>query len=292
MDEIIYDEEGGQFNMDVLVTMEGTWERDMFYQAELINSGVRLYSKWPPIDKCYCYVSFWPGTGHCEIVANRVSETFIATLGVTTADEIEVAYRCGKAIYWNYDRTLYPLIGVPDNRNFAFQLPMQHGIVSILCTKNGWGSDIERYAHQYVEVSLPASGWDTDAKTQTVTVDGVSNTETDQMITPVPAVALVTYVVVPAIKDWRSNKLDEKQRDQLTFWVETAVLWANQWLQSKSGEEKKAEVMKFVMQKVEELNLPFSQDDVDKAIEAIYNSVKDISNAAAGKDEAVADTAE
>ena len=50
--------------------------------------------------------------------------------------------------------------------------------------------------------------------------------------------------------------------------------------------------MKFVMQKVEELNLPFSQDDVDKAIEAIYNSVKDISNAAAGKDEAVADTAE
>ena len=104
--------------------------------------------------------------------------------------------------------------------------------------------------------------------------------------------ALVTYVVVPAIKDWRSNKLDEKQRDQLTFWVETAVLWAKQWLQSKSGEEKKAEVMKFVMQKVEELNLPFSQDDVDKDIEAIYNSVKDISNAAVGKDEAVADTAE
>ncbi len=189
VDEIIYDEDGGQFNMDALVTMEGTWERDMFYQAELINSGVRLYSKWPPIDTCYCYVSFWPGTGHCEIVANRVSETFIATLGVTTADEIEVAYRCGKAIYLNYDSTLYPLIGVPDNRNFAFQLPMQHGIVSILCTKNGWGSDIERYAHQYVEVSLPASGWDTDAKTQTVTVDGVSNTETDQMITPVPAVA-------------------------------------------------------------------------------------------------------
>lgn len=95
--------------------------------------------------------------------------------------------------------------------------------------------------------------------------------------------ALVTYIVVPAIKDWRNNKLDEKQRDQLTFWIETGVLWAKQWLQSKSGEEKKAEVMKFVMAKVHELNLPYTQDDVDKAIEAVYNAVKDVTDAASGQ---------
>lgn len=95
-------------------------------------------------------------------------------------------------------------------------------------------------------------------------------------------VALCTYVVVPAIKDWRANKLNESQRDQLTFWVETAVLWAKQWLQSKSGAEKKAEVMKYVMAKVVELGLPFTEDDVDKAIEAIYNTVKDVTDAATG----------
>lgn len=94
--------------------------------------------------------------------------------------------------------------------------------------------------------------------------------------------ALCTYVVVPAIKDWRNSKLDEKQRDQLTFWVETGVLWAKQWLQSKTGQEKKAEVMKFVTEKVKELGLPFTQDDIDKAIEAIYNTVKDLTDAATG----------
>lgn len=98
-------------------------------------------------------------------------------------------------------------------------------------------------------------------------------------------VGLCTYVVVPAIKDWRNNKLNESQREQLTFWVETAVLWAKQWLQSKSGAEKKAEVMKYVMAKVDELGLPFTEDDVDKAIEAIYSTVKDVTDAATGVDD-------
>lgn len=97
--------------------------------------------------------------------------------------------------------------------------------------------------------------------------------------------AFSTYVIVPAIKDFRNNKLNQEQREQLTFWVETGVLWAKQWLQTSSGEEKKAEVMKFVMGKVQELNLPFTEEDVDKAIEAIYNTVKDITDAATGSDD-------
>lgn len=40
----------------------------------------------------------------------------------------------------------------------------------------------------------------------------------------VVAIALCTYVVVPAVKEWRVTKIDEKQRAQLTFWVETGVL--------------------------------------------------------------------
>lgn len=95
-------------------------------------------------------------------------------------------------------------------------------------------------------------------------------------------IAVVTYVIVPAIKEFRASKMDERQRQQLTFWVETGVLWAKQWMQSESGEAKKAAVTKYVLQKVEELGLPYTQEDIDKSIEAIYNTVKDITDAATG----------
>lgn len=96
------------------------------------------------------------------------------------------------------------------------------------------------------------------------------------------ALAVVTYVVVPAIKEWRNNKLTASQQNQLTFWVETGVLWAKQWLQSETGEQKKAQVMDWVRFKVSERNLPFSDEDIDKCIEAIYNTVKDVVDVTAG----------
>ena len=46
---------------------------------------------------------------------------------------------------------------------------------------------IDAAAPKSVTVTLAAASWDSTAKTQTVTVTGVSATETDQMITPVPA---------------------------------------------------------------------------------------------------------
>lgn len=95
--------------------------------------------------------------------------------------------------------------------------------------------------------------------------------------------ASVTYVIIPTIKEWRKNNLTEKQQEQLTFWVETGVLWAKQWMQTYSGEEKKAAVVAFVSAKVEALGLPYSADDIDKSIEAIYSTVKDITDAATGK---------
>lgn len=100
----------------------------------------------------------------------------------------------------------------------------------------------------------------------------------------VVAFALVTYVVVPAIREWRNNRLTTSQRDELTFWVETGVLWAKQWLQSETGEQKKALVMDWVQHKVQELGLPFSDEDVDKCIEAVYSTVKDVVDVATGED--------
>jgi len=94
------------------------------------------------------------------------------------------------------------------------------------------------------------------------------------------AIAIITYVVVPAIKNWKSTKLTESQQDQLTFWVTIGVQWAKQWMQTSTGQEKKAQVMSWVQEKVKELNLPFTNDDIDKAIEAIYGTVKDVTGAA------------
>lgn len=95
--------------------------------------------------------------------------------------------------------------------------------------------------------------------------------------------AITTSVIVPAIKDWRQTKLTTGQQEQLTFWVETFVLWAKQWLQNESGEQKKAQVMILVKQKVQELGLPYSDEDIDKCIEAVYNTVKDVVDVAAGR---------
>lgn len=89
--------------------------------------------------------------------------------------------------------------------------------------------------------------------------------------------------VVPAIKEWRSNKLTASQQEQLTFWVETGVLWAKQWLQSETGEQKKAQVTDWVRFKVKELGLPFSDEDIDKCIEAIYSTVKDVVDVTTGR---------
>lgn len=88
----------------------------------------------------------------------------------------------------------------------------------------------------------------------------------------------VTLLLIPAIGTFRS-KLSASQQQELTFWVTVGVRWAKQWLASESGKEKKKQVMDFVRVKVAELGLPFSDDDIDKAVESVYSSIKDVTAA-------------
>jgi hypothetical protein len=97
------------------------------------------------------------------------------------------------------------------------------------------------------------------------------------------AMGAITCVVIPAISTWRNNNLTTTQQQQLTYWVTVAVNWAKQWMQSASGAEKKAKVMAYVQEKVQELGLPFSDEDIDKSIEAVYSTVKDVVDAATGE---------
>ena len=66
-----------------------------------------------------------------------------------------------------------------ENSNAIATTAFVHGLVDGLKPKG-------------VSVTLPASGWNSSAKTQTVTVTGVSATETAQIITPTPALASQT----------------------------------------------------------------------------------------------------
>ena len=90
--------------------------------------------------------------------------------------------------------------------------------------------------------------------------------------------SVLAYIIVPAIQTWRSSRLTKDQRETLDYWANIGVQWAKQWLQSAAGEEKKARVMQFLLAKSEELKLPYTAEDIDKAVEAVYASVKTASD--------------
>lgn len=85
-------------------------------------------------------------------------------------------------------------LGIETEFNTALNdLPAHVGNIDIHVTteeKAGW--DAKANAPKSVSVTLAAASWDSTAKTQTVTVTGVSATETAQMITPTPALASQT----------------------------------------------------------------------------------------------------
>lgn len=88
---------------------------------------------------------------------------------------------------------------------------------------------------------------------------------------------LITGVLVPLITTrWKTAKAEMSQSTQeiVDYWVEVGVRWAKQWLQSQSGETKKAEVLKFVSAKLAKLKIKVSADELDRIIEAIYEQVK------------------
>lgn len=70
------------------------------------------------------------------------------------------------------------------------------------------------------------------------------------------------------------RQLAEAEYKQLNDITETAVRWAKQWLDTKTGAEKKEEVLRYLERKTSELGLNISAEDMDKALEAAYEKVK------------------
>lgn len=70
------------------------------------------------------------------------------------------------------------------------------------------------------------------------------------------------------------RQLSAEEYKQLLDTADTAVRWAKQWLNTKTGAEKKEEVLKYLEEKTSELGLNVSAEDMDKALEAAYEKVK------------------
>ena len=70
------------------------------------------------------------------------------------------------------------------------------------------------------------------------------------------------------------RQLSEEEYKQLNDITETAVRWAKQWLDTKTGAEKKEEVLQYLERKVSELGLDVTAEDMDKALEAAYEKIK------------------
>ena len=123
------------------------------------------------------------------------SAVFFAIYGTTTLAEIKAAYDAGKAVYLKKGtgRNVYQLITLADSfARFAF-VSYDGRLQRCTCqsiNNDAWREDESiPLAKKPVSaaVTLSASGWDSSAKTQTVTVSGVLADETKQLITPTPA---------------------------------------------------------------------------------------------------------
>lgn len=78
---------------------------------------------------------------------------------------------------------------------------------------------------------------------------------------------VITRYLVPFI----ASKTTKEHQEEIQFWVNTAVQFAEQTMKSSTGKERKAEVIKWL----EERNITYDADKLDAMIEAaVYQLTK------------------
>lgn len=96
------------------------------------------------------------------------------------------------------------------------------------------------------------------------------------IITVIALVVIAAGAVIYAApaRALTKRQLSEEEQKQLLDTADTAVRWAKQWLDTKTGAEKKEEVLRYLEEKSAELGLKVTADDLDKALEAAYEKIK------------------
>ena len=86
------------------------------------------------------------------------------------------------------------------------------------------------------------------------------------------AAAIFIYIK-PAREAVEKNTKAEDYKALLEL-TETAVRFARQWMQTNTGDEKKEEVLRYLRKKIQALGLDVDEEDIDKAIEGMYDKIK------------------
>lgn len=88
------------------------------------------------------------------------------------------------------------------------------------------------------------------------------------------AIAAGTVIYTAPARALAKRQLSQEDYKQLLDTADTGVRWAKQWLNTKTGAEKKEEVLEYLERKTSELGLNVSAEDMDKALEATYERIK------------------
>ena len=87
-------------------------------------------------------------------------------------------------------------------------------------------------------------------------------------------VAVTAILFATPIRNLIKKKTTKEEYDTLLALAEISVRWAKQWMQTAPGEEKKQEVYAYLLARCKALGLEFTEEDIDKAIEASYEAIK------------------
>ena len=145
-----------------------------------------------------CYYNMFYGCTSLKLSATQTGE-YAQEYRIPT---IDTGITATNALTYMFNSTGGTFSGTPEI-NTTYYLSSDNMVVreTEIATLNGYvGSMIDAAGPKTAAVTLSASGWDSTAKTQTVTVTGVSATETAQLITPVPALASQTSYYDAGIK--------------------------------------------------------------------------------------------
>ena len=86
--------------------------------------------------------------------------------------------------------------------------------------------------------------------------------------------SVATILFATPMRNLLKKKTTKEEYDTLLALAEISVRWAKQWMQTATGEEKKQEVYAYLLARCKALGLEFTEEDIDKAIEASYEAIK------------------
>ena len=91
-------------------------------------------------------------------------------------------------------------------------------------------------------------------------------------------IAAAFFIYIKPVREAVEEKTGKEDYLVLLELTETAVRWARQWMQTNTGEEKKERVLRYLRKKIQALGLDTDEEDIDKAIEGVYDKIKHEAN--------------